>query len=74
MERQFFYNSDKKDEPSGKTELSEAHAAIAQQVDAVYDAIGARVLYGVSYAGEDPVRLYAPPDQVNDSPYPNYPG
>jgi len=67
MERKVFHNSDKQEEPTEVSESAGVHAAMARQVDAVYDAMGARVIYGVSYAGEDPVQLYASPEQENDS-------
>lgn len=68
------FDNTNKTPPAHETDSEEIpednYAKMARKVDAVYDAIGARVIYGVSYAGEDPVQLYVPPEQ---SSYPNYP-
>lgn len=37
---------------------------LSRQVNEVYAAIGARVIYGISYTGEDPVRLYVPDENT----------
>jgi len=42
---------------------AEMYSSMAERIDALYQEVGARAVYGVSYAGEDPVRLDIPPEQ-----------
>lgn len=46
------------------------YAALVQQVDTLYDEIGAVVMRCISTAGEDPIQLFVPEERP---PYPNYP-
>ncbi len=40
--------------------MNTPYEVIGQQIDAIYREIGAKVMRGISYAGEDPTRISVP--------------